>query len=138
MNPVEIGVGLVIGLVAGVVSGALGVGGGVVMVPAMVLLLGIEQSVAQGTSLLVILPTAASGVRSHYRRHNLDFQPTLWLGLMGAATAVGGAYLAVHADEKRLRQVFSVYLFLVGLQAIYRGLRRPSRGPVAVDSAPEL
>lgn len=126
MNPVEIGVGLVIGLVAGVVSGTLGVGGGVIIVPAMVLLLGISESVAQGTSLFVILPTAISGVRSHYRRHNLDFLPTLWIGLVGAATAAAGAYLAVRGDDKRLRQVFAAYLLLVGVQAVYRGLRQPS------------
>jgi uncharacterized protein len=126
VNPVEIVAGLVIGLVAGVVSGSLGVGGGVIMVPAMVLLLGIPQSVAQGTSLLVILPTAISGVRSHYRRHNLDFQPTLWMGVVGAVTAAAGAYLAVRGDEKRLRQVFAAYLLLVGLQAVYRGVRQPS------------
>jgi uncharacterized protein len=126
MNPAEIGGGLVIGLVAGVVSGSLGVGGGVIMVPAMVLLLGIPESVAQGTSLFVILPTAISGVRSHYRRHNLDFQPTLWMGLVGAATAAAGAYLAVHVDELRLRQVFGAYLLLVGVVTVYRGLRQPS------------
>jgi uncharacterized membrane protein YfcA len=123
MNPIEIGLSLVIGLVAGVISGALGVGGGVVMVPAMVLLLGVQQSVAQGTSLFVILPTALSGVQSHYRRRNLDFQPTIWIGLMGAVFAAGGAYLAVHVDQVRLRQVFALYLLLVGLQSIYKGVR---------------
>src|ERR1700694_1064313 len=102
MSAVEIVAGLLIGLAAGVVSGSLGVGGGVIMVPALVLLLGIPESVAQGTSLFVILPTAISGVQSHYRRHNLDFQPIVWMGLAGAVTAAAGAYLAVRADEQRL------------------------------------
>ena len=126
MSAVEIGASLLIGLAAGVVSGSLGVGGGVIVVPAMVLLLGIPESVAQGTSLFVILPTAISGVQSHYRRHNLDLQPTLWMGLIGACTAAVGAYLAVHGDQKLLRQVFAVYLLLVGIQVVYRGLRQPS------------
>jgi uncharacterized membrane protein YfcA len=123
VNPVEIGVTLLIGLFAGVVSGALGIGGGVVMVPAMVLLLGVQQGVAQGTSLFVILPTAISGAQSHYRRRNLDLQPTIWMGVVGATTAAGGAYLAVHVDQVRLRQLFALYLLLVGLQSIYRGVR---------------
>lgn len=123
MNPVEVVASLLIGLVAGVVSGALGVGGGVVMVPAMVLLLGVEQAVAQGTSLFVILPTAISGAQSHYRRRNLDLQPTIRLGLVGAITAAGGAYMAVHIDHVRLRQLFALYMLLVGLQSIYKGLR---------------
>jgi uncharacterized membrane protein YfcA len=126
VNPVAVAVGLVIGLAAGLVSGTLGVGGGVVMVPAMVLLLGIPESVAQGTSLFVILPIAISGVASHYRRHNLDFQPTIWMGLVGAVTAGAGAYLAVHGDDQRLRQVFAAYLVVVGLHTVYRGLRQPS------------
>ena len=126
MNPLEIGVALLIGVVSGVVSASLGVGGGTIMVPAMVLMLGIPESVAQGTSLLVILPIAISGVRSHYRRQNLDFQPTLWLGLVGAVTAAAGAYLAVRADDTRLRQVFAAFLLVVGFQAVYRGLRERS------------
>jgi uncharacterized membrane protein YfcA len=124
VNPVEIAVSLVIGLAAGVISGALGVGGGAVIVPGMVLFLGVDQAVAQGTSLFVILPTAISGVQSHFRRKNLDVQPTIWIGLVGAIAAAGGAYLAVRVDPVRLRQVFAVYLLLIGLQSIYRGLRR--------------
>jgi uncharacterized protein len=123
VNLIEIGASLLIGLFAGMVSGALGVGGGVVMVPAMVLILGVDQAVAQGTSLFVILPTAISGVQSHYRRRNLDLQPTIWIGLMGAIFAAGGAYLAVRVDQVHLRQVFALYLLLVGLQSIYKGVR---------------
>ena len=126
MSPFDVGLSLVIGLVAGIISGALGVGGGVVMVPAMVLLLGVQQSVAQGTSLFVILPTAISGAQSHYRRRNLDLQPAIWMGLVGAITAAAGAYLAVHVDQARLRQVFALYLLLVGLQTLYQGIRQPA------------
>ncbi|HXA42664.1 MAG TPA: sulfite exporter TauE/SafE family protein [Candidatus Solibacter sp.] len=124
MNVGEGALTLVIGLVSGMLSGALGIGGGVIMVPAMVLVLGVQQSVAQGTSLLVILPTALSGAQSHYRRGNIDIQPTIWMGLLGAVTAAAGAYLAVHIDQQRLRQVFAVYLLLVGGKTIYNGIRK--------------
>lgn len=124
MNLGEVILTLAVGLVSGVVSGALGVGGGVIMVPAMVLLLGVQQSVAQGTSLFVILPTAISGAQEHYRRHNLDIQPTIWIGLLGAVTAAAGAYLAVHIDQQRLRQAFALYILLVGLRTIYAGVRK--------------
>ena len=124
MNVGEAVLTLVIGLFSGVLSGALGIGGGVIMVPAMVLLLGVQQSVAQGTSLLVILPTALSGAQSHYRRGNIDIQPTVWMGLLGAITAAAGAYLAVHIDQQRLRQVFALYLLLVGGRTIYNGIRK--------------
>jgi uncharacterized membrane protein YfcA len=126
LNPAEIAWTLVIGLVTGVVSGALGVGGGVVMVPAMVLLLGVQQAVAQGTSLFVILPTAISGAQSHHARHNLDIQPTIWIGLIGAVTAAAGAFAAVHTENRLLRQVFAGYLLLIGVRTLYRGLRGES------------
>jgi uncharacterized membrane protein YfcA len=45
------------------------------------------------------------------------------MGVVGATTAAGGAYLAVHVDQVRLRQLFALYLLLVGLQSIYRGVR---------------
>ena len=124
MSLAEAGLTLAIGLVSGVLSGALGIGGGVIMVPAMVLLLGVQQSVAQGTSLFVILPTALSGVQSHYRHRNLDIQPTIWIGLLGAITVAAGAYLAVHVDQQRLRQGFALYILLVGLRTIYNGIRK--------------
>lgn len=120
MDLLEIAVGLAVGLVAGIVSGALGVGGGVIMVPAMALLMGVDQATAQGTSLVVILPTAISGVASHMRRRNLDWWPTAGMGLAGATAALGGAYLALHVDPTRLRQVFALYLAVVGLQCIFR------------------
>jgi uncharacterized membrane protein YfcA len=123
LNPAEVLLTLVIGLVSGVISGALGVGGGVVMVPAMVLLLGVQQSVAQGTSLFVILPTAVSGAQSHYRRGNLDVQPTIWIGLLGAFTAALGAYVAVQVDNRLLRHLFAFYMLTLGAVTIIRGLR---------------
>jgi uncharacterized membrane protein YfcA len=126
LNPAEVALALVIGLVSGVLSGALGVGGGVVTVPAMVLLLGVQQAVAQGTSLFAILPTAISGAQSHYRRHKLDIQPTIWIGLTGAVAAAAGAYAAVHLENRVLRQVFAAYLLLVGARTVYQGLRSSS------------
>ena len=92
----------------------------------MVLLLGVQQAVAQGTSLFVILPTALSSAQSHYGRHNLDIQPTIWIGLVGAITAAAGAYAAVHIDNRLLRQIFAVYLLLVGVRTLYQGVRSSS------------
>ena len=124
MNVIEVVVGLVVGLAAGAVSGALGVGGGVVMVPAMALLMGVDQATAQGTSLLVILPTAVAGVVSHQRRRNIDWWPTLGTGLAGTATAVAGAYVALQVDSLRLRQIFAIFLVVVGLRYILRPSRK--------------
>jgi uncharacterized membrane protein YfcA len=115
----EIVVGLVIGLIAGAISGALGVGGGAIMVPAMVLILGLDQATAQGTSLLVILPTAAAGVYSHLRHKSVDWSPTWLVGLTGAVAAAGGAFLALHVSGSVLRILFAVFLVVVGMREIF-------------------
>src|SRR5207245_1601897 len=70
--------GLAIGLLTGIVSGLLGIGGGIVMVPAMVLSLGLSQHLAQGTSLFVIVPTAAAGSVTHFRLGNIRLVVAGW------------------------------------------------------------
>ncbi|MFY9615030.1 MAG: sulfite exporter TauE/SafE family protein [Candidatus Dormiibacterota bacterium] len=120
MTGPEVIIALLTGLVAGAISGALGVGGGAILVPAMVLLLGAGQETAQGTSLLVILPTALAGAYSHFRRGSLDFSPTWIIGLVGAAAAAGGAFIALHLGSSTLRIVFAVFLVVMGLREILR------------------
>jgi uncharacterized membrane protein YfcA len=71
----------------------------------------------------VILPTAISGAQSHYRRHNLDIQPTIWIGLIGAVAAAAGAYAAVYLENRVLRQLFAAYLLVVGARTVYQGIR---------------
>lgn len=67
MTAGEIALIIAIGVATGVFSGLMGIGGGLLMVPAMVLLLGYDQHLAEGTSLLVIIPTAAVAAYAHYR-----------------------------------------------------------------------
>lgn len=118
---------LAVGLLIGVLSGALGIGGGGVMVPVLVLALGVDQATAQGTSLLAIIPTAASGVYGHFREGALDLRLSGLLGVTGALGAAIGALAALHLEPRRLRQVFAVYLLLVGTQTLLRALRnRPT------------
>lgn len=110
--------GLAIGLVAGAISGSLGVGGGSIMVPAMVLLLGVDEAGAQGTSLLVILPTALAGVISHFRHGSVDISPTWLVGISGAAAAAGGAFLALNIGNSALRVAFALFLAFMGARLI--------------------
>jgi uncharacterized membrane protein YfcA len=112
--------GLAVGALAGVLSGALGIGGGVIMVPALVLVMGVGQQTAQGTSLLVIIPTAISGAYSHYRHGLLRERLTLAVGVVGGAGAVLGSYLALHLDRGWLQRIFAIYLLFVGVRSVLR------------------
>lgn len=105
----------VTGLVIGIMSGLTGVGGGILMVPAMVLGFGIGQRVAQGTSLLAILPTAAIGAWTHHRRGNVDVRAAGWIAAAGVPAAIAGALLAQWLPEQLLTGLFGVFLLVAAL-----------------------
>ncbi len=125
-----IGVLGLIGLAAGFLAGLLGVGGGVVIVPALVLILGFDQHVAQGTSLLVIIPGALLGATIHYRGGRLSIRNAAWLAVGGVVSAVIGSLLALSVEDAILRRLFAVLVLASGLRMIdpigwWRGASRP-------------
>lgn len=121
LNPTGISLWImafVVGAVAGVLSGLLGIGGGAVMVPAMTLLMGLSQHVAQGTSLLVIIPTAISGSITHLRMGNIRPRTAGWLSLGGVLGAIAGALLALASPDQLLRLLFGAYLGFTGVRML--------------------
>ncbi len=113
-----------VGICVGIVSALFGIGGGIVMVPFMVLVLGEGQHLAEGTSLLVIVPTATAGVFAHRRARYVTTKTFLGLGLAGAAGAIAGARLAFLIDGPLLQRLFALLVLLVGVRLIVQGLRR--------------
>ena len=109
------------GIVTGFVSGLFGVGGGTIMIPAMVLLMAVGQKVAQGVSLAAMIPTAISGVMTHRRLGNVDFGVGKWTGLGAALGALSGATLASRLDNHILQFVFAGFIAFV---AVTMGLRK--------------
>jgi uncharacterized membrane protein YfcA len=110
-----------IGLVSGVTSGMFGVGGGIVMVPAMLFLMGNIRDIkmAIGTSLAVIIPTALMGVYKHHGYGNVNWMAALAL----APAAIGGSYLGVWLTTQmtpdHLKRGFGGFLVLVGLRLLF-------------------
>jgi uncharacterized membrane protein YfcA len=117
----------VTGLVIGVLSGLTGVGGGILIVPALVLAFGIGQRVAQGTSLLAVLPTALIGAATHYRLGNVDVRSAGWIASAGVPAAIVGAILAQFLPERLLAALFGIFL----VAAAIRVWPRPSGPPVS-------
>jgi uncharacterized protein len=113
VTPLEILALLAIGLTAGLLAGLLGIGGGVVMVPAMVLIMGLDQHVAQGTSLLVIIPAAAFGSFTHHRHGRLAVRDAAALAVGGVLGAVLGSVTALSLDDQLLRRLFAVFILAV-------------------------
>jgi uncharacterized membrane protein YfcA len=106
---------LLVGLVVGMISGVVGIGGGVLFVPALIWLLGMDQHKAQGTSLAALLaPVGIFAFMEYYRKGNADLRVGL---LLAAGFLVGGYFGAVgaqHIPEVWLRRIFAVTLVAVG------------------------
>ncbi|MFH1486756.1 MAG: sulfite exporter TauE/SafE family protein [Chloroflexota bacterium] len=105
---------LCMGLVAGLFAGVLGIGGGVIMIPGMVFLLGLEQHMAQGVSLAVVVVTATVGAFEHYRLGNVKLNRAVWMGPAAAVFGFFGAWLAGWMDEILLQRLFAVLLLVMG------------------------
>jgi uncharacterized membrane protein YfcA len=106
---------LLIGLAVGVFSGVVGIGGGILFVPALIWLLGMDQHKAQGTSLGALLaPVGILAFMEYYRKGNADLRVGL---LLAAGFLVGGYFGAVaaqHIPEIWLRRIFAIALVAVG------------------------
>ncbi|HEX7197208.1 MAG TPA: sulfite exporter TauE/SafE family protein [Candidatus Limnocylindria bacterium] len=109
---------LAIGLTAGMLAGLLGVGGGIVMVPAMVLFIGFDQHVAQGTSLLVIIPAAALGSFTHHRHGRLALRDAAALAAGGVLGALLGSVIALSLDEELLQRLFAILILAVAFRML--------------------
>jgi uncharacterized membrane protein YfcA len=118
VTPLDILALLGIGLTAGLLAGLLGIGGGVVMVPAMVLIMGMEQHIAQGTSLLVIIPAAAFGSFTHHRHGRLALRDAAALAVGGVLGAGLGSITALSLDEQLLRRLFAVLILIVAVRLL--------------------
>jgi len=106
---------LLVGLVVGMVSGVAGIGGGILFVPALVWLLGMDQHKAQGTSIgALLLPVGIFAFLEYYRKGNADIRVAL---LLAAGFLVGGYFGATgaqHIPELWLRRIFALTLIAVG------------------------
>lgn len=128
---------LLIGLVAGILAGLLGIGGGLVIVPALTFLLTLRQvdeniavPVAVATSLATMLLTAASAVWFHYRRGAVDWPTIARLGSGVAVGAAAGGWLATIISGEVLARVFALIAALIGLRMIVATAPKPaSREP---------
>jgi uncharacterized membrane protein YfcA len=113
---------VVIGLAAGIFSALLGVGGGLIMVPAMVYMLRIRQHRAHGTSLVVILPTAIAGVSQYAEQGNVVWPVALLLAVGGVLGAMVGARLAATLKAPVLKRVFGIFVIITGMAVIIHGM----------------
>lgn len=123
---------IVLGVFAGLVSGTLGLGGGIVFIPALVLLWGFGQKTAQGTALAVMVPMTLLGALRYWRNPEVDMSLTIILLIvLGALVGVlAGTELASRLPNQVLKKVFSIFLVIVAVRMFIAssGQKQPEPG----------
>jgi uncharacterized membrane protein YfcA len=111
---------LIIGLAAGFMGGLVGIGGGVIIVPALVMLLGMSQHQAQGTSLMMILfPVGILGVLNYYKQGYVDFK---YAGLLAIGFFIGsylGSKYSLSLPQLTVKRIFAVVMMLLAIKILF-------------------
>ena len=112
-----------IGLIAGILSGLVGVGGGIIMVPLFVLVLGLTQHNAQGLSLAVMLPPVTFLAVYNYHTAgnggNIDWRIAVTVSILFVIGGFLGSKLALQIDQRILKKVFGVFMLMVAIKLIF-------------------
>jgi uncharacterized protein len=116
---------ILLGFAAGAIGGLLGVGGGILFVPALALLLGQSHLEAEATSLVAIIPVAIVGALRQHGYGNVQWRDALAIGLLSVGGAVGGGVIANNVPERGLEVGFGCLVLLVAAQLARRALQAP-------------
>ena len=115
----EIIIVLVIGLAAGFLSGSMGVGGGIVVIPSLVFILGFTMHTAQGTSLaLMTIPVMLVATLNYYRSGNVNITVAILMALTFVIGGYIGSKLSIHIPEKIMKKAFGVLMIIAALKMI--------------------
>ena len=109
---------IVLGIVGGMAGGLLGIGGGTIFVPALVILFGIEQHLAQGTAISVMVPMSLVGAYKYFRHENIDLKIAVFLILGALFGALAGALIAVNISTLLLKKIFGIFIIFVGIKML--------------------
>lgn len=112
-----------VGIGTGVLAGLIGVGGGVIVVPMLMLAFGTSDLVAKGTSLLMMIPTALSGTIGNLRHRNVDLLAAVLIGVSACGTTALGAWLATTVDPLVGNMLFAAYLTVITVQMALKAIR---------------
>lgn len=111
---------IVIGIITGIMAGMLGIGGAIIMIPALVFILGISQQTAQGTSLAVMLPPVGIlAAYNYYKAGQVNIKFAIILAVFFLVGSYFGSKLALTLPQNILKKVFGVLLLLVAIRMLF-------------------
>lgn len=120
---------MLVGIAAGVLSGLVGVGGGIIIVPALVYFLSFSQKTAQGTSLaMILLPVGIFGVLQYYKQGHVDLKVVGILAIGFLAGSFFGSKIAMNISQETLKKVFAVLMIIIAFKMLF--LDKPKKTEV--------
>ncbi|MGL5329888.1 MAG: sulfite exporter TauE/SafE family protein [Peptostreptococcaceae bacterium] len=114
----------VIGFFAGIIGG-MGMGGGTILIPALVLFASIDPKIAQSVNLLSSIPMTIFALIIHIKNKNVVFKLVIPIALFGVMGAVFGSFIANYLSSEMLKKIFGGFLLLVGSYEVYKGFKHP-------------
>jgi len=108
-----------IGFLSGIISG-MGIGGGTILIPTLVLFYHLPQQQAQGVNLVVFLPVAVIALITHKKKGNIDFSFAKLIILGGIFGAIIGSIIAIKIDPLKLRKYFGFFLLIIGSYELFK------------------
>lgn len=116
----DIGIYLILGCAAGVLSGLIGIGGGIILIPALVYILGFSQHLAEGTTLAAMVPPIGIlAAYVYYQNGNVDLKTAGFISVGFLLGGFLGARLAQNFSSETLQKIFAVILILIGVKMLW-------------------
>lgn len=111
---------ILVGIAAGMLSGLVGVGGGIIIVPALVYFIGFSQKTAQGTSLgLIMLPVGILGVMQYYKQGHVDYRVIGILAIGFLAGSFFGSRIALNLPQDTVKKIFAVLMIIIAIKMLF-------------------
>ena len=118
---------VIVGLAAGFLSGLVGIGGGVIIVPALVLFLGFTQKAAQGTSLgILLLPVGILAVMQYYKQGYINVNYVLIVALAFVVGGFLGSKLALGLSDEKMKKIFAIIMMLIAIKMLFFDRSKPT------------
>ncbi len=113
---------IAVGFASGIISG-MGIGGGTVLIPALTILMGVDQKTAQAVNLIYFVPTAVIALADHFKNGRVEKGTAIKVAVPGLIFAGIGAFIAMGTDPSVLRKCFGYFLGIMGCMEIYKGIK---------------
>lgn len=120
MDLLSTALNIVLGLILGTLGGLFGIGGGLIAIPVLGVLFGLDQHLAQGTALVMVVPNVLLAIWRYHQRNRIDIRHALALGVSSFCFAIAGAALAVSLDPGRMRIAFVGFLLALAAYTLLR------------------